>query len=156
MLGIAAKGMTASRREQILQAVVTTLAGTTLVGSRIWRSRVEALSRDEAPAIVVAPGIDKSIDQDRGGGSSFGKLDQELMIAIAVYVRGAPPDSIADPIEVDVHSKLMADRTIGGLAFDIYPVKRTPQIEEGDQIAGWLVTEYKVRYRTSFSDISAP
>lgn len=148
--------MTASRREQILQAIVTTLAGTTLVGSRIWRSRVEALSRDEAPAIVVAPGIDKSVDPENGGGSSFGVLDQELMVAIAVYVRGIAPDSLADPIEVDVHSKLMADRTIGGLAFDIYPIKRTPQIEEGDQAAGWMVTEFKVRYRTSVANISAP
>jgi len=44
-----------SKREQILARIVTTLAGTSGVGSRIYRSRVEPLARGESPAIIVEP-----------------------------------------------------------------------------------------------------
>jgi hypothetical protein len=52
--------MTASSiREQILNRIHTvTLPGITGVGSRIYRSRSQAYSRSEAPAISISPGND--------------------------------------------------------------------------------------------------
>lgn len=49
--------MSLSRRELILQYMAATLGGLTSVGDRIYRSRVEAFSRDEAPALVIEAGI---------------------------------------------------------------------------------------------------
>jgi hypothetical protein len=43
------------KRESILAAITTALAGTVQVGSRIYRSRTEAFARNEAPALIVEP-----------------------------------------------------------------------------------------------------
>jgi len=44
-----------SKREQILSAIATTLAGTAGVSTRIYRSRVDAMSRAETPALLIEP-----------------------------------------------------------------------------------------------------
>lgn len=137
-----------SRREQILSYAAAALAGTTLVGSRIYRSRVDAFSREEAPAIVVEPGIDRAVE------FSSCKLDWTLELIIAVYTRGQVPDQLADPIIVDVNSRLMADRSMGGLAIDILPAMVDPQRDKADLTSLWTVLTYKVRYRTDQQDLT--
>lgn len=141
--------MTTSRREQILSYAATALAGTTQVSSRIYRSRVDAFSREEAPAIVVEPGMDRAVE------FSSCKLDWTLELIIAVYTRGQVPDQLADPIIVDVNSKLMADRSMGGLAIDILPAMVDPQRDKADLTSLWTVLTYKVRYRTDQQDLTA-
>ena len=42
-------------RENILEDIMSSLSGTTNVGSRIYRSRVVPLSRGESPALVIEP-----------------------------------------------------------------------------------------------------
>jgi hypothetical protein len=49
-----------TKRETILAAVRTALTGTTGVSTRIYRSRVEPISRGESPAIVVEPVSDSA------------------------------------------------------------------------------------------------
>ena len=44
-----------TKRESILADIAASLAGTVQVGSRIYRSRVEAIARAESPAIVIEP-----------------------------------------------------------------------------------------------------
>lgn len=138
-----------SKREQILTAVAAALAGTVGVGSRIYRSRVEAFARNEAPAIVVEPG------QDRAVPYSICKLDWTLDVLVAVYARGPIPDQLADATIVSLHSKLMADRTLGGLVIDIIPSSVNPQFEAADQPAAWILCTYQVRYRTADNNITA-
>jgi len=137
-----------SKREQILAAIEATLAGTAGVGSRIYRSRVDAFSRNEAPAIVVEGG------RETATVISNCKLDWTLDVLVAIYARGAVPDQLADPVRVSAHAKLMADRSIGGLAMDIVPISVDPQLEAADQPAVWMVCTYQVRYRTSVEDLS--
>ena len=45
----------ATKRERILAKIKTDLAGTTGVGTRIYRSRAEAFTRSETPAIILEP-----------------------------------------------------------------------------------------------------
>lgn len=142
--------MTYSIRERIVAAMAAALVNTTQVGTRIYRSRVEAFSRSEAPALVIEPGTDEVLQE-----LSICKLDWRLTVTVAVYVRGAIPDQVADPIIADVHAKLMADRTLGGLAMDVIPVSVDPQIEKADQVASWTVITWAVRYRTSVTSITA-
>lgn len=140
-----------SKREQILQRIAgTTLLGTALVNGRIYRSRVEPLSRGEAPAIVVSPGPDRPDIP----GSTYERTDHRLAVAIAVYVRGGVPDQVADPICCEVHQRIMNDRTIGGLATDVSYQGWTPEMEEGDVQAGWMVAEYQILYRTVVNSLS--
>ena len=139
-----------SKRESILAAIATTLVGTTGVSTRIYRSRVEALARNEAGALVIVPGTDSALEKE----VSNCKIDWRLPVLVAVYTRGAIPDQLADPIIISVHSKLMADRTLAGLAEDIFPGTVDPQLEKADQPALWTVCTYNVRYRTSITDLS--
>jgi hypothetical protein len=138
-----------SIREQILNRIATvTLPGTVQVGSRIYRSRAQAYSRSEAPAITVSPGEDNPVNAPRTTGASLGRLDQALPVLIEVYVRGDVPDQLADPIGVDVHARMMTDRTMGGLAHDVQPDGWAPQYEPADATAGWIGQRFLVRYRT--------
>jgi hypothetical protein len=139
-----------TRRENILAAVRTALTNTTGVGTRIYRSRVEPMARAESPAIVVEP-ISDTAEQN----TSLPTLDWSLTVRVAVIVRGAIPDQQADPIVQDMHSKLMADLTLGGYAIDIQPQAVAFEMVEADQPAGVISCDYLIRYRTSVTNLAA-
>lgn len=139
-----------TRRESILAAVATALAGTTGVSTRIYRSRVEPLSRGESPALVIEP-IGDSAQQN----TSLPTLDWSLTVRVAVIVRGAVPDQVADPIVESLHSKLMADLTLGGYAIDVQPQSVNFELMEADQPAGVISCDYLVRYRTSVTNLAS-
>ena len=138
-----------TKRETILAAIRTALTGTTNVGSRIYRSRVEPLARQESPAIVVEPVSDTAAQN-----TSLPTLDWSLTVRVAVIVRGDIPDQLADPIVADAHSKIMADLTLGGYAIDVQPQSVSFDLMEADQPAGVIMMDYLVRYRTSVTDLS--
>jgi hypothetical protein len=131
-----------TRRETILAAITSTLAGTTGVSTRIYRSRVEPLTRGESPALVIEP-ISDSAEQL----TSLPRLDWSLTVRIAVIVRGNIPDQVADATIESLHSKLMADLTLGGYAIDIQPQGVNFEMVEADQPAGVISCDYLVRYR---------
>lgn len=138
-----------SRREQIISAVATALAGTAGVSGRVYRSRVEAFSRGESPAISLEP-----VNDTPTTNTSLPTLDWSLTLRIAVIVRGAIPDQLADPVVESVHSLVMADLTLGGLAMDIIPGGTDWQLIEADQPAGVVLCDYVVRYRTSVGNLA--
>jgi hypothetical protein len=139
-----------TKREQVLTAIRTALTGTTGVGTRIYRSRVEPLARQESPAIVVEP-ISDSAEQN----TALPTLDWSLTVRVAVIVRGEIPDQVADPIVEDAHGKIMADLTLGGYAIDVQPINVNFELQEADQPAGVIMMDYLVRYRTSVTDLSS-
>lgn len=138
-----------TRRETILTAVRTALTNTTNVGTRIYRSRVEPMARAESPAIVVEPVSDQA-EQN----TSLPTLDWSLTVRISVIVRGAIPDQVADPIVESLHSKVMADLTLGGVAMDVRPVSVNFELVEADQPAGVISCDYLIRYRTANANLA--
>ncbi len=138
-----------TRRETILAAVRSALTNTTGVGTRIYRSRVEPMARAESPAIVVEP-VNDTAEQN----TSLPKLDWSLTVRVAVIVRGNIPDQQADPIVESLHSRLMADLTLGGYAIDIQPVSVSFEMVEADQPAGVISCDYLIRYRTSVTNLA--
>jgi hypothetical protein len=138
-----------TRRETILAAVASTLAGTTGVSTRIYRSRVEPLTRGESPALVIEP-ISDTVEQL----TSLPMLDWSLTVRIAVIVRGNIPDQLADPTVESLHSKLMADLTLGGYAIDIQPQSVNFEMVEADQPAGVIACDYLIRYRTTVANLA--
>jgi hypothetical protein len=138
-----------TRRETILAAITSTLAGTTGVSTRIYRSRVEPLTRGESPALVIEP-ISDSAEQL----TSLPRLDWSLTVRIAVIVRGNIPDQLADATIESLHSKLMADLTLGGYAIDVQPQGVNFEMVEADQPAGVIACDYLVRYRTSVANLA--
>jgi hypothetical protein len=139
-----------TKREQILAAIRTALTGTTGVSTRIYRSRVEPMARQESPAIIVEPLKDKA-EQN----TSLPTLDWSLLVRVAVVIRANVPDQSADPVVESLHSKLMADLTLGGLAMDIQPIQVEFQAIEADVPAGVVMCDYLVRYRTSVDNLGA-
>jgi len=138
-----------TKRERILGAIAASLAGTTGVSTRIYRSRVEAVSRGESPAIVIEPLTDTPAQN-----TSLPTLDWTLRVRISVIVRAAVPDTTADATIESMHSKLMADLTLGGYAIDVQPAQTTFNFFEADQPAGVIFCEYEVRYRTRVADLT--
>jgi hypothetical protein len=138
-----------SKRESILTAIRTALTGTTGVGTRIYRSRVEAFARSECPALVIEPINDEaSID------TSLPTYTWRLGVRVMVIVRGSIPDQVADPIVESLHSKISADLTLGGYAMDVQAVSISWDLVEGDQPTGVVSCDYRVLYRTTVSDLS--
>jgi hypothetical protein len=139
-----------TKRETILAAVRTALTGTTGVSSRIYRSRVEPVSRAESPAIVVEPLSDTAAQN-----TALPTLDWSMIVRITVIVRGAVPDQLADPIIESLHSKVMADLTLGGYAIDVQPIGVTFNFTEADGAAGEIQCDYRVMYRTSVTNLAS-
>ena len=138
-----------TKRESILAAIATTLAGTSGVGTRIYRSRVEPMSRAESPAIIIEPITDTPVQN-----TSLPTLDWTLRVRISVVVRGTTPDTTADSVIESMHGKLMADLTLGGRAIDIQPAQTTFNFFEADQPAGVVFCEYEVMYRSQVADLT--
>jgi len=139
-----------TKRESILTAIAAALVGTTGVSTRIYRSRVEPITRGESPTIVIEP-----ISDNAQQNTSLPTLDWSLVVRIAVIVRGNIPDQLADPTVQSLHSKLMADLTLGGYAIDIEPVSVTFELVEADQPAGVVMCDYRVQYRTSVANLAS-
>jgi hypothetical protein len=138
-----------TKRETILAAVRTALTGTTGVSTRIYRSRVEPMARAESPAIVVEP-LNDTAQQN----TSLPTLDWSLTVRVAVIVRGAIPDQLADPIVESLHARLMTDLTLGGVAIDVQPQAVNFEMVEADQPAGVISCDYLIRYRTSVTNLA--
>lgn len=138
-----------TKREQVLTAIRTALTGTTGVGTRIYRSRVEPLARAESPAIVIEPVNDTAVQN-----TALPTLDWSLTVRVAIIVRGNVPDQLADPIVASAHSKIMADLTLGGYAIDVQPQSASFELLEADQPAGVISLDYLIRYRTSVTDLA--
>ena len=138
-----------TKRENILAAIKTALTDTTGVGTRIYRSRVEPLSRGESPAIVIEP-VSDTPEQN----TSMPTLDWTLRVRIVVIERATIPDQAADDTIESLHSKIMSDLTLGGHAIDVQPAQTSFQLLEADQPAGVIFCEYEIRYRSEVDDLT--
>jgi len=135
-----------SKTERILAAIQSTLAGTTGVSTRIYRDRWEALARNEMPALVIHP---ETEDQQL---TTIPYTQSTLTVAIDVLISGSPLSTLADPTRVSLHSKLMADRSLGGLAFDVIPGGIAWDADSGE--IGILQCRYLISFRTLSADLT--
>lgn len=141
--------MITSIREQITLAIVATTGGTAQLGSRIWRSRQEAFSRANFPALVIEP----VSNEPRPRAAGYPTLPQSLDLRFLLMVDDPQPDAAADPILVELHARIMADVTLNGLSDNIVPGDTTWGLE----INGIAVVEthYVVTYRTRLQDLAS-
>ena len=143
-----------TKRENILDQIKTSLANTTNVGSRIYRSRTVPLARNESPALVIEP-VSDTCEQNL----SLPKLDWSLTVRISIIVRASTsddvPDSVADPIVESVHSKMTADLTLNSTCIDVQPQSVSFEMVDADQPAGVIGMDFLIRYRTSVNSVTA-
>ena len=138
----------ATYRERILARIVDQLQDVPNVGGRIYRSRVEPLIRGESPAIVVEP-ISDNAEQ-----TTLANLNWTLVVRVTVYIRGAIPDQLADPIVADVYDTIMQDPTLNGYCIDLLPTGVQFEIIEADQAAGVVSSDFSIRYRTPLNTLT--
>lgn len=137
-----------TKRETILEDIMSALAGTSLVGTRIYRSRKKGLQKSEHPAIVVEPVRDSAAKE------TLGRLTWEMIFAVTILNRGDDV-STADPIINDVHNKIMGSSTLNGLAVEVIPISTDFQFIEADETLSVIINQFKFTYQTSLNDLSS-
>ena len=135
-------------REQILARMKTNLDA--ISNATVYRSRVEPLSRGEAPAIIIEPISDQPTDTN-----FFDKLDWSMRVRVSTIVRASLPDDESDIYSQQVHLKLMADQTVNGYALDLTPDRTDFNLIEADLPLGIVSQDFLVRYRTSRTDLTS-
>tara|TARA_B100000927_G_C16425456_1_gene453229 strand:- start:245 stop:670 length:426 start_codon:yes stop_codon:yes gene_type:complete len=140
--------MADSLREQILARMKTNLDA--ISNATVYRSRVEPLSRGEAPAIIIEPISDQPTDTN-----FFDKLDWSMRVRVSTIVRASLPDDESDIYSQQVHLKLMADQTVNGYALDLTPDRTDFNLVEADLPLGIVSQDFLVRYRTSRTDLTS-
>ena len=107
------------------------------------------MARGESPALIIEPVSDTAQQI-----TSLPKLDWTLRVRVVVVVRSSTPDTDADTVVESLHSKIMADLTLGGYAIDIQPVLSNFDYLDADQPAGIVSNEFEILYRTSVGDLT--
>ena len=139
-----------TKRELILEKIKTQIADTTGLGTRIYRSRVTPVSRDEGAVLIYEP-IADNCEIRRNN------LQWTLQIRLSIITRGSKSktlDQAADPIVNSIHTKLVSDITLGGNAIDVQPRSVGFDIVDGDQPSGVVSLDYIIIYQTSITDLS--
>lgn len=136
-------------REQILNALHQTIHDIpTVEDANIFRSRTKAIDRQTTPAIVIEPEKDSPIM------NVLPYFDWSLLVKIAIIVRGDTPDQLIDPILEKIHSKIMADTTLGGYSMDVQPNDVDYDFMDGDGSVCIATARYTIMYRTSMTDLT--
>lgn len=94
-------------------------------------------------------------------GNNLGRVatnvDQnQFDMAIEIFTRGDPWDSLADPVDQAAHALLMADVQLNALASDIRRISEVFESQEADRTAGVLTVHYRVTFLTAAGDIGKP
>ena len=139
-----------TKREQILAKIKTELTGTTGVGTRIYRNRVSALAKSETPSIV----LEFITDDPTVRNGTIDILNWTLRIRVVVIVRHRTPDTKADATVQSLHSKIVADPTLGGVSIDVRPSTVTFEAVEADTPAGIVTCEYEIDYRSAYNNLT--
>ena len=77
-----------------------------------------------------------------------------MCIRDRVICRHKNPDTKADATVESLHTKLVADQTLGGLVIDVRPLSVDFQSIEADTPAGIYTCNYEIDYRSTYNDLS--
>lgn len=137
----------ASIREQIVAKVILVI-NTAISPVAVFRSPTEPLERNLAKAVVV----------DWAGEQytplTYDSHEVDMTLRISVVTRNAAAEQEADNSLVTVHSALMADRTLGGLALAILLAPASKQRDDIDIPICVITHEYTVKYRIKSNNIA--
>jgi hypothetical protein len=136
-----------SLREQTLARVLVALTAA-LGGVSVSRSREISLTRANSPALVIVP-------QNNNISRMASAADRhQFELALEIFVRGDPWDSLADPVDLAAHGVLMTDATLWTLVSDVRRVSESFEGQEADRTAGTLTVHYQLVFLASAFDIT--
>ncbi len=138
-----------SLREQALAQVLATLTAAQPGGATVTRSRATSITRAQAPTIIVSPA--------QGDATRLAtQVDKTQMeVRLAIFVRGDPWDSLADPIDVAAHKALLGSTALRNIVADVRRISENFEDQEADRTAGTLTVTYRLTWLANAADISA-
>ena len=139
--------MTATKSERIMAALEAVLAGTPGLKSPIERDRYEPPAREECPCLRIFPE-----NEPHDQGPTLPVLGADLLVQMELTISGRPLSTLADPIRAEVHRRVMADRTLGGLAYEIHSMGAGWDGASGE--IGVVRLRYLVKFRTARGDLT--
>jgi hypothetical protein len=148
--------MSDSREEQLQARLHALLLGANIadVGENVFRSRVEPIEKNLAPAIVVEPA---QLSANPLGDEAD---DNTFEIDVVTVVRGDPWPLLADPPAVAAHALILADAAsgaagaLGSIAARVRRIGALWHHDQADATAGVKVTRYQFRFLTHARDLT--
>jgi hypothetical protein len=139
-------------RQQIRERIVSVLTtNVTLVGSRVFGSRIYSFSEADLPAITVYAGSETS------GLQTLGLKTSQRIVSIQVdaYVRATSDfDDDVDAIAVQIEEAIANDFTVNGLAKTAVLSSTEMNFSgEAEQPIGSARLTFDVRYDTAINDV---
>jgi hypothetical protein len=140
-------------------AAVSTTPGVT----GVYEDRQQAYEHADAPAIEISL-RDATGDVLGDDHPARSVLKTTLLIELAIYTRSAIREdgteatarSLASPIWLEAHKRLMADPSLGNLALRIRWQRSTWRKEASDGTAGWASHTYEVFLAMREHNLLAP
>lgn len=137
----------ASRAQQIAAAALARLTVppmTSVAATNVHASLRGALQSERLQAVAIEPG-----DEPEPARVAIGVVQRRIELRVTVLGQGAAGYAVLDPAHVEIHARLMADPTLGGLALDIDegPISRDREDAERQRVS--LTHVYRYIYRTS-------
>ena len=128
-----------------LQAVDAALQALPAVpANRVHVERITPLDAQDCPANNL---LDDGAAFDAFGSDSpsgLGSLKAKVAVRVRIHTVGSPHTQVADPIVAQVNAALMADPSLGGLAWRLQLVETRPQQAPQDGGAGIWELGYHV------------
>tara|TARA_Y100000401_G_C8319313_1_gene224330 strand:+ start:1241 stop:1687 length:447 start_codon:yes stop_codon:yes gene_type:complete len=134
-------------REQIRSRIVTNVTGLSTTGSRVFESRIYPLESSELPGLLVYT-ISEESEPIRIGPNRL--LERVLNVVVQAYCESNSDfDGTIDEICKEVETSLASDRTVNGLAKDLFIAStEITYSSEGAKPVGYATMVFTVDYYT--------
>ena len=144
--------MSPSIREQILQALMATLAPVARAqGATLLRAPVHGVPREASPALLLFPESDTIVERPND------RVERQLIVRLVALARetgAGPPEALADRILVAAHAALFRNANLGGLALGLRELDCEWDVEDADAGAAAMPARYQITYRTLATDLT--
>ncbi|MFZ6686586.1 hypothetical protein ACO0K0_02425 [Undibacterium sp. SXout11W] len=135
--------------EQILAAIKAVLCTIPGMAQSVFRSREEALQREELPAFVVMPDEE---DTERFGGNTDRNT---FRFELRIFVRGSVWDSVAAPLDQLADRAIMLSPELVALTDSLRRTGSRYNGANADETAGEQVIRYQATYLSNIYDRSS-
>ncbi|AOZ05962.1 hypothetical protein [Cupriavidus malaysiensis] len=139
--------------ERVYAAAVAAVAGEVPPAGVVAvhdRLRLAEFSVDELPAVRVLPGTDLPVD-----GISDWENVNELTVEVQLLMAGVDQIASMPQLHAEIHRRVWADPTLGGLAVRPFNGAIDERREESDQLRILKTYRYRWRYRVAADDATA-
>ena len=141
-------------REQVMDAMLTTIGTLTSIGAPASRNRIYA---EQAPALAVMMGDDVPIQDD--GRIVVGAVDRRLVVNLVVIAQATDPQDIdqqLNAIEAELYNALQS-LSLPGIQRHHWAGTSEPETSQDFEIpTATMTVAWVVEYRHQLTDVTAP